>query len=164
MKKNSFMLPILALAFVFAFSPAAFSQNDKMMMPDKGKTEMKEKSLYERLGGYDALAAVSDDFLGRLAKDKKLSKFFVGFSNDSKKKIRQHIVDFLCLATGGPCAYTGRDMKTVHTGIGITGEEWDISVKHLTATLNKFKVPEKETNEVLTAIGGLKKDIVEEPK
>ena len=156
MKKNSSFLKYFSLA-IFALvlfsASSVFAQTDKM--------EKKEKSLYERLGGYDALAAVTDDFLGRLATDKKIGKFFVGFSDDSLKKIRQHIVDFLCVATGGPCKYTGRDMKLVHTGLEITKEEWDISVKHLIATLDKFKVPEKEKKEVLAAIGGLEKDIVE---
>lgn len=128
------------------------------------KNENKEKPLYERLGGYDALAAVTDDFAGRLATDKKLGKFFVGLSDDSMKKLRQHVIDFLCAATGGPCAYTGRDMKTVHTGLEITEEEWDASVLHLKATLDKFKVPEREKAEVLSAVGGLKKDIVEKSR
>jgi hemoglobin len=122
-----------------------------------------QDSLYKRLGGYDALAAVTDDFIGRLATDKKLGKFFVGLSNDSKTKVRQHVVDFLCKATGGPCAYTGRDMKTVHTGLMITKAEWDASVEHLVATLDKFKVPAKEKSEVLAAVGPLEKDIVEKP-
>ena len=128
-----------------------------------GAVSAQEKTLYQRLGGYDALAAVTDDFLGRLIADKKLSKFFAGASNDSKTKIRQHVVDFLCVATGGPCKYIGRDMKTVHTGLGITKAEWDVSVKHLIATLDKFKVPAKEKGEVLGAVGGLEKDIVEKP-
>jgi len=123
----------------------------------------KEKSLYERLGGYDALAAVTDDFIGRLATDKSLGKFFVGLSTDSKTKVRQHVIDFLCKATGGPCAYTGRDMKLVHTGLGITKAEWDASVQHLIGTLDKFKVPKKEKSEVLGAVGPLEKDIVEKP-
>lgn len=122
-----------------------------------------EASLYKRLGGYDALAAVTDDFIGRLATDKNLGKFFVGLSNDSKTKVRQHVIDFLCKATGGPCAYTGRDMKTVHTGLMITKKEWDASVKHLVATLDKFKVPAKEKGDVLAAVGPLEKDIVEKP-
>ena len=63
--------------------------------------------------------------------DKVLGKFFVGLSTDSKTKVRQHVIDFLCKATGGPCAYTGRDMKLVHTGLGITKAEWDASVQHL---------------------------------
>jgi hemoglobin len=120
-----------------------------------------DKSLYTRLGGYDALAAVTDDFLGRLATDKALGKFFIGLSSDSKTKVRQHVVDFLCKATGGPCAYTGRDMKLVHTGLMIDKKEWDASVKHLVATLDKFKVPEREKGDVLGAVGPLERDIVE---
>jgi hemoglobin len=119
-----------------------------------------QASLYKRLGGYDAIAAVTDDFLGRLSTDAQLKRFFVGHNSASLSQTRQHIVDFLCQATGGPCAYHGRDMKTAHTGLDITEEDWSASVKHLTATLDKFKVPEKEKNEVLAAVSGLKGDIV----
>ena len=117
-------------------------------------------SLYKRLGGYDAIAAVTDDFIGRLATDKQVGRFFAGASESTQKHIRQLVVDFLCNATGGPCLYLGRDMKTVHTGLKITENDWEVSVKHLTATLDKFKVKSKEKGEVLTAISGLKKDIV----
>ncbi len=120
-------------------------------------------SLYKRLGGYDALAVVTDDFVGRLAGDPQLAKFFAGHSTDSIKRIRQLLVDQLCAATGGPCVYIGRDMKTSHAGLGITGKEWDVSIQHLTATLDKFNVPAKEKDEVLTALTPLKKDIVEKP-
>ena len=120
-------------------------------------------SLYKRLGGYDALAAVTDDFIIRLATDKTLGRFFVGASDNSKMRIRQLVLDQLCAATGGPCVYIGRDMKTAHKGLGITEEDWNISVKHLLATLAKFKVPEKEQKEVAGAITGLKGDIVEKP-
>ena len=119
------------------------------------------KSLYQRLGGYDAIAAVTDDFLGRLATDKQLARFFTGHSADSLKRIRQHIVDQLCAAAGGPCVYTGRDMKTSHKGMGISEAEWNAAAAHLVATLDKFKVPEKEKNEVLGAVTSFKKDIVE---
>src|ERR1700704_6261998 len=93
--------------------------------------------------------------------DPQFTKFFVGHSADSIKRIRQLIVDQLCAATGGPCVYTGRDMKTAHGGLGITGKDWDASVTLLVATLDKFSVPAKEKDEVLGAIGGLKKDIVD---
>jgi hemoglobin len=116
--------------------------------------------LYQRLGGYDALAAVTDDFIGRLAGDPQLGRFFTGLSTDSKQRVRQHVVDFLCQATGGPCVYHGRDMKTAHTGLNITEADWNSSVRHLVATLDKFKVPEQEKGEVLQAVGGLKGDIV----
>ena len=119
-----------------------------------------QKTLYQRLGGYDALAAVSDDFLGRLAADPSLGRFFVGLSTDSKIKVRQHIVDFLCVATAGPCKYTGRDMKTAHTGLGITDADWNQMVKLLGQTFDKFSVPEKERADVVGALAGLRADIV----
>jgi len=121
-------------------------------------------SLYKRLGGYDALAAVTDDFIGRLATDKSLQKFFMGHSKDSLGRIRQLVVDQLCAATGGPCIYIGRDMKSAHQGMGISEADWNTAAGHLVATLDKFKVPEKEKAEVLAAITGLKNDIVEQKK
>ncbi len=120
-------------------------------------------SLYKRLGGYDALAAVSDDFLGRLASDKQLGRFFQGVSKAHNDSIRQHVVDFLCMATGGPCVYVGRDMKSTHAGLGITGADWDRMVGFLNQTLDKFSVPDRERKEVLGALGGLKSDIVDKP-
>ncbi|MEO7507823.1 MAG: group 1 truncated hemoglobin, partial [Pyrinomonadaceae bacterium] len=124
-------------------------------------TDAQTKTLYQRLGGYDAIAAVSDDFIGRLAADKQLSRFLSGLSDDSKGKLRQHLVDFLCKATGGPCVYTGRDMKTSHKGLGINESDWQAGVTDLIATLDKFKVPQKEKDEVVAAVAGLKNDIVE---
>ena len=120
-----------------------------------------QRSLYERLGGYDAVAAVVDDFIARLASDPQLQKFLVGLSTDSKKKLRQHVLNQFCQATGGPCVYTGRDMKTSHAGLGITEKEWDAGAKHLVAALDKFKVPEREKGEVVAFVSSLKKDIVE---
>src|SRR5262245_34852011 len=110
--------------------------------------EPAKATLYKRLGGYDALAAVVDEFIGRLIADPSLTRFFAPFSQDSKLRIRQLLVDQLCAATGGPCVYTGRDMKTVHRGTGITKADWDKSVGHLLATLDKFKVPQAEKDEL----------------
>ena len=120
-------------------------------------------SLYKRLGGYDAIAAVSDDFIGRMAADKTLVRFLVGLSDNSKAHLRQLVVDQLCAATGGPCLYIGRDMKTAHKGLGITGADWDLAVKYLTESLDKFKVPAKEKDELLAIASSLKPDIVEKP-
>ena len=145
---------IFVVACVLLVQPMVFAQGNTSGGETQGAT------LYQRLGSYDALAAVTDDFLGRLIGDPQLSRFFVGFSHDSKVRIRQHVLDFLCVATGGPCKYTGRDMKTSHTGLNISENEWNITVKHLTATLDKFKVPDREKNEVLQAIAGQKSDIV----
>ncbi len=125
-----------------------------------GGGQMK-KSLYARLGGYDAIAAVVDDFIGRLVADKRFTKFFVGHSEDSLKKIRMHVIDQLCAAAGGPCLYIGRDMKASHHGLGITSDDWDASAKHLVESLDKFKVPKAEKDELLAFVGTLKKDIVD---
>ena len=132
-----------------------------LLLTGSSVARAQEKSLYERIGGYNALAAVVDDFVGRLVADKQFERFFAGHSTDSKKRIRQHILDQFCAATGGPCVYTGRDMKTSHAGLGITDADWNAAAKHLVASLDKFKVPEKEKGEVLTFVSSLKKDIVE---
>ena len=120
-----------------------------------------EKTLYERLGGYDGIAKVVDDFIGRLVADKQFEKFFIGQSTDSKKKIRNHVIEQFCVATGGPCVYTGRDMKTTHAGLGITEAEWNAGGNHLVAALDKYKVDEKSKAEVVAFVSTLKKDIVE---
>lgn len=117
-------------------------------------------TLYERLGGYDAIASVVDELFARKCADEQLSRFFAGMSTDTKRKIRQNVVNFLCEATGGPCYYTGRDLKTVHTGLNITEGDWEIFVQIAIDTMNKFKVPEQERSEVFAAVSGLKKDIV----
>jgi hemoglobin len=120
-----------------------------------------QESLYKRLGGYDAIAAVTDDFIVRMATNKDLQRFFVGLSDDSKGKVRGHIIDLVCLKTGGPCTYTGRDMKTSHKGLAITENDWNIMAKLFVETLNKFKVAQKEQDELLAIVATTKKDIVE---
>lgn len=153
MKKSirvSFSLGLVMLLALSLLAASALAQ----AAPQKA-------SLYKRLGGYDAVAAVVDDFIGRLIADPQLSRFFVGHGNESKARIRQLIVDQLCAATGGPCVYLGRDMKTAHAGLAITEADWEATVKHLVATLDKFKVPAAEKDEVLAAISSFKKDIVE---
>ena len=120
-------------------------------------------SLYKRLGGYDAIAAVTDEFIARFAADKSLSRFLVGLSDSSKARLRQLVVDQICVATGGPCLYTGRDTKTAHKGLGITEADWNTSAKLLSDSLDKFKVPQKEHDEFMGIVASLKKDTVEKP-
>ncbi|HEV8504884.1 MAG TPA: group 1 truncated hemoglobin [Chitinophagaceae bacterium] len=136
---------ILSLVILLCFNEKSYSQ----------------ESLYKRLGGYDVISAVTDDFITRLATNKDISRFFVGLSDDSKTKVRQHIVDFLCAKSGGPCAYTGRTMKDAHKGLKITENDWNISAGLLGETLKKFNVPKKETDEVFAFVTTLKNDIVE---
>lgn len=143
-------------------APWAFLLACALVMPAVANAQMhvKHDSLYKRLGGYDAIAAVTDGFVPKLVKDPMLAKYFV-HSEDTLKHIRQMAVDLLCAVTGGPCVYVGRDMKTAHKGLGISAAEWDATVKHLATTLDEFKVPMKEKNELLALAATLKADIVE---
>jgi hemoglobin len=159
MHRILFSCSALCLLVGLLLSPNFASAQGKM---EKGGM-MQEQTLYKRLGGYDAIAAVTDDFVGRLVANKSLTRFFSGTSTDSKKRIRQLVVDQLCAATGGPCVYIGRDMKTAHGGMGITEAEWNAAVKDLLDTLEKFKVPQKEKDELVTIVASTKKDIVEKP-
>jgi hemoglobin len=126
----------------------------------EGQAQQAPKPLYQRLGGYDAVAAVSDEFITRLATDPQFGRFFAGFSEDSKIRLRQHLVDQLCQATGGPCYYVGRSMKQVHGGLKITEAEWTAAGNHMIGTLTKFKVPAKEKDEVMAIMASVKADIV----
>ncbi len=134
--------------------------HEHVSAPLPAPLETAAQSLYRRLGGYDAIAAVTDDFIGRLVADRQLSRFFTGASTDSKKRIRQLVVDQLCAASGGPCVYIGRTMKASHEGLGITENDWQAAVNHLVATLDKFNVRQKEKDEVLGLASSLKGDIV----
>jgi len=153
MKKHFVAEMLVVLAMMGGVVPYAMAAPPQQMAPAG-------QSLYMRLGGYDAIVAVTKDFITRLATDPQLGKFFVGLNDTSKARVEAHVIDFLCVATGGPCIYTGQDMKTAHTGLHITEADWNVSAAHLTETLNKFKVPQKEQTEVMTAISSLKGDIV----
>ena len=125
-------------------------------------TTAPEKSLYDRLGGYDTLAAFTDELLQRLTSDPEIGIYWRGHSTDSMKRDRQLIVDFLCEAVGGPVIYRGRDMKTSHEGLRISERDWDIFAGHAVAALEKLEVPEQEKQEFLDCAASLKGDIVEE--
>ena len=120
-----------------------------------------EKSLYERLGGYDAVSAVVDDFAAKLFADAVVGKRFFGMSDDSREGFRQKNKNLVCKVTGGPCKVISRTAAVTHGGLGIKASEFNIVVAHLVDTLNKFNVPAKEQKELLTIIGTLRPDIVE---
>jgi len=117
-------------------------------------------SLYKELGGYDAIAAVTDAFLKQAGSDKTLKRFFIGHSQGSLVKIRQLIVDFICEKAGGPCVYTGRPMADAHTGLKITDKDWEISNHLFGVVLNDLKVDKELQKEVVAFVGSLKGDIV----
>ena len=124
-------------------------------------TEHTTASLYSRLGGYDAIAAVADDLLPRLVSDPLLGRFWAHRAADSIRREKQLLIDFLCASAGGPLYYTGRDMATSHKGMGISAQDWEIFLGHLQATLDRFQVPKQERGEVLGFVESTRAGIVE---
>ncbi len=121
-------------------------------------TAIAQDTLYKRLGGYDAVAAFVDELIAQVREEK-----FRGFSTSSQQRVRQNIVDFMCKATGGPCQYHGRDIKTAHAGIGIGKADWNKFVAVFRATMTKFKLREREQKELAALLLPLEKEIVEKP-
>ena len=122
---------------------------------------MRKRTLYERLGGYDAISAVANDLLPRLQADSQLARFWQHRGEDGLKREKQLLIDFLCSGAGGPLYYTGRDMKTSHTGMKISESDWSAFLGHLNATLETFRVPQAERDEVVAFVQSTKSDIVE---
>src|SRR5437870_295834 len=124
-------------------------------------TQQTTATLYARLGGYDAIAAVADDLLPRLMSDPQLARFWAHRATDSIRRERQLLIDFLCASAGGPLYYTGRDMATSHKGMNISAGDWTLFLGHVQATLEKFNVPAPEREAVLAFVESTRKDIVE---
>lgn len=122
---------------------------------------MTEKTLYERLGGYDAISAVVKDLLPRLMSDSRLGRFWENRGADGINREEQLLIDFLCSSAGGPLLYTGRDNKTSHKGMGISESDWEKFIAHLNATLEKYELPQQERDDVTDFIESTKVDIVE---
>lgn len=122
---------------------------------------MSQKTLYERLGGYDAIAAVANDLLPRLQADAQLGCFWQHRGEDGVRREKQLLIDFLCSCAGGPLYYTGRDMKTAHKGMRISESDWARFLGHLNATMDAFQVPQAEREEAGAFIQSLKAEIVE---
>ena len=141
------------IALLFSLSPAVAEP------APRGQAGM-EKSLYERLGGYGAISAVVNDFAGKLFTDEEVGSFFKGMGTDTRKSFIQKNINLVCNVTGGPCKIISRSAKTIHAGLGITEAEFKIVENHLVDTLNAFKVPAREKQELLSIINTLKPDIV----
>ena len=122
---------------------------------------MNQKSLYERLGGYDSITAFANDLLPRLQSDSQLGRFWQNRGNDGIAREKQLLIDYLCACAGGPMYYTGRDMKTSHRGMQISESDWSIFLQHAGATMEALQVPKQERDEIVAFVSSLKTDIVE---
>jgi len=124
---------------------------------------MKEKSLYERLGGKKAIALVVDEFVSRVAADNRINAFFAQTAADETRlrMFKGRLVDQICEASGGPCKYTGKEMKAAHMGMGVGGSDFDALVQDLAAALDTLRVGAHEKDQLLGALAPMKTDIVE---
>jgi hemoglobin len=126
----------------------------------EARAEASGKTLYERLGGKPAIEAVIDEFLAQVAADERVNASFAG---SHLPRLRRRLIELVCSASGGGCSYSGRDMKSVHAGMGITSAQFDAVAADLVAALDKFKVPAKEKTELLSVISPMRAVMVEEP-
>src|SRR6266446_1907832 len=139
---------------IMALGNASSAGEGRLRMSD-------EKTLYARLGGYDAIAAVADNLLPRLMSDERLGRFWAHRGEDGVRREKQLLIDFLCHCAGGPLLYTGRDMKTSHKGMRISEDDWAAFLGHVNATLDEFRVPAAEREQVIAFVQSTKADIVE---
>lgn len=142
MRKRVLTLGFVAAVLAFGMAPA----------------EAKNKTLFDRLGGQSAIVAVVDDFVANVVADKRINAFF---ANTEPTSFKAKLVDQLCQATGGPCKYTGLDMKTAHKGRGVKDADFNALVEDLGKSLNKFKVAKKDQKALVALLAPMKKDIVE---
>ena len=114
-------------------------------------------TLYQRLGGYESIQAVVDQAIKHIAADKRINKFFAGANIE---RLRRQLADQIRVGAGGPCIYTGKDMKSAHAGMGIKSSHFNALVEDLGKALKKFKVPAREQRELVALLAPTKKDIV----
>jgi hemoglobin len=120
-----------------------------------------EKTLYARLGGYDVIAAVVDEFLQTISSDPQMARFSAGMNLERRKRNRQLTMDYLSAATGGPTLYLGQDMKTAHEGLGISASDWQIAMDYIQRAMTKFKLPDKESKELMAVVSSVADQIIE---
>ena len=114
-------------------------------------------ALYQRLGGREALAAVVHDFVGRVGADARINAFFRGVDVE---RLEQLLAEQICQASGGPCRYSGRPMREAHRGMHLTNADFDALVEDLVAALTRAGVAPREQQDLLAALGALRRDIV----
>lgn len=155
------MLGQLPTAALGAAATVSFLSGEDANAKEKDTKPSTGKTLYERLGGYDAISAVVEEFANRLFNDPKIKQFFRGMSTDTKESFKQKNKNLLSAVTGGPAKVISRPPKTAHAGLNITQGDFNVVAGHLKATLEKFKVPERETKDVFAIIATLQPEIVQ---
>ncbi|MCB2102986.1 MAG: group 1 truncated hemoglobin [Rhodobacterales bacterium] len=154
--KHPLRLALLAVSLVL---PLALS--GPHARADQAAAPAKVPTLYERVGGYDAISAVVEELVARLAADDKVGRFWAHRGEDGIRREKQLVKSFIAEAAGGPIAYPGRTNPVSHKGMRIDAEDWKRMMAHLDAILTDFKVPPREHKDVMAFIDSTRKDIVE---
>lgn len=153
---------VLTATLLFAVSATcAEAQNANRTMsaaPAPAANTMQQRTLYDRLGGMPGITAFVDDAAARLAADPRINK---KLAKTNVPRLRLHLIEQLCMVTGGPCVYTGRSMKRTHQHMAVTEGEWNATVEDLVATMNHLNIGQQEQTDLLNLLGSLKSQIVE---
>lgn len=151
MKKSYLLFVVLISAFIVGFT--AYTSNEKPI-----ETNGNDATLYDRLGGQSAIESVVDQFMANLATDTRINGYF---ASTDMSRLKRLLVEQLCEATGGPCKYTGRDMKSSHAGLGIDKEDFNALIENLEGALNEFNVSKADQKELLKVLQSMAPDIIE---
>lgn len=154
---KSLLVAFTAIATIAACAPREEKTADTAAAAEAPRT------LYDRLGGTTSIAGVVDGFVANVAADTRINKFFTRVANDTAamREFKQKLVDQICQGSGGPCTYTGKDMKTAHAGMGLSNADFDALVENLVKALDTAGVPQKEKDDLLAILGPMRTDIVE---
>lgn len=159
MKQLIAMMTMLGLGAACASQPKPVNPPAAIAgSPAPAEAPPGQPTLYDRLGGLPAIQAVVAEFQKNVAKDERIN---APFGLADLQLLNERLVTFFCQATGGPCRYEGRDMKSAHAGMGVTGNQFGALVEALVASLTTCGVPEAEQREILGALAPLQGDIVE---
>ena len=150
------------LAFVALVVLGGCAKQEEAPLTDSSGSAAATRTLYDRLGGTTAIASVVDGFVANVAADTRINKFFTRVASDTAamREFKQKLVDQVCQGTGGPCTYTGKDMKTAHQGMGLTNADFDALVEDLVKALDAAGVQQAEKDELLGILGPMRSDIV----
>lgn len=155
MRRTTTLIALLALT-------AACAARDDQPPTDSSGSGVATASLYDRLGGTTAIATVVDGFVANVAADARIIKFFTRVASDTAamRQFKQKLVDQICQGSGGPCTYTGQDMRTAHASMGLTNADFDALVEDLVKALDAAGVQQKEKDDLLGILGPMRTDIV----
>lgn len=159
MRSLTKVLSLLAVSVVACTPQADQTVDSAAMAPAPAVTTA---SLYDRLGGTAAISAVVDGFVANVAADTRINKHFQRIAGDTAamRGFKQKLVDQICQGTGGPCTYTGLDMKSAHQGMNLTDADFDALVEDLVRTLDSAGVAQRDKDELLAVLGPMRADIV----